>query len=86
MKISIRGDRVEITEAIKNHIEEKFEKIDRYLDSPEEVEAKVLVRILKDGQKVEVTIPLKNFILRAEETQNDVYSAVDVLVDNIEDC
>ena len=84
MKISIRGDKVEITEAIKNYIEEKLEKIDRYLDSPEEVEAKVLVRILKDGQKVEVTIPLKNFILRAEEKQDDVYAAVDVLVNNIE--
>ena len=84
MKISIRGDRVEITEAMKNHIEEKLEKIDKYLDNPEEVEAKVLIKILKDRQKVEVTIPLKNFILRAEETQNDVYSAVDVLVDNIE--
>ena len=36
------------------------------------------------GQKVEVTIPLKNFILRAEETQDDVYAAVDVLVNNIE--
>ena len=84
MKISIRGDKVEITEAIKNYVEEKLEKIDRYLDSPEEVEAKVLVRILKDGQKVEVTIPLKNFILRAEEKQDDVYAAVDVLVNNIE--
>ena len=84
MKISIRGDKVEVTDAIKNYVEEKLEKIDKYLDSPEEVEAKVLIRILKDGQKVEVTIPLKNFILRAEEKQDDVYAAVDVLVNNIE--
>ena len=84
MKISIRGDKVEVTDAIKNYVEKKLEKIDKYLDSPEEVEAKVLIRILKDGQKVEVTIPLKNFILRAEEKQDDVYAAVDVLVNNIE--
>ena len=84
MKISIRGDKVEVTDAIKNYVEEKLEKIDKYLNSPEEVEAKVLIRILKDGQKVEVTIPLKNFILRAEEKQDDVYAAVDVLVNNIE--
>jgi putative sigma-54 modulation protein len=84
MKISIRGDKVEITEAMKRHVEEKLEKIDKYLDNPDEVEAKVLVKILKDKQKVEVTIPLKNFILRAEEAQSDAYAAVDVLVDNIE--
>ena len=84
MKISIRGDKVEVTDAIKNYVEEKLEKIDKYLNSPEEVEAKVLIRILKDGQKVEVTIPLKNFILRAEEKQDTVYAAIDVLVNNIE--
>ena len=84
MKISIRGDKIEVTDAIKNYVEEKLEKIDKYLNSPEEVEAKVLIRILKDGQKVEVTIPLKNFILRAEEKQDTVYAAIDVLVNNIE--
>jgi putative sigma-54 modulation protein len=69
---------------MKLHVEEKLEKIDKYLDNPDDVEAKVLVKILKDKQKVEVTIPLKNFILRAEEAQSDAYAAVDVLVDNIE--
>ncbi len=84
MKISIRGEKVEITDSMKNYVAEKFEKIDKYLESPDQVEANILVKVFKDRQKVEVTIPLKNFILRAEEAQTDAYAAIDVLVDNIE--
>lgn len=84
MKISIRGDKVKVTDSIKNYIEEKLEKIDKYFDDPSNVEAKVVIKIERDRQKVEITIPLKNFILRAEESQKDVYAAVDMLVDKIE--
>lgn len=84
MKISIRGDKVKITDAMNNYVTEKLKKIDKYLDNPEEVKANVVVKIEKQGQKVEITIPLKNFILRAEETQEDIYAAVDTITDKIE--
>ena len=84
MKISVRGDKVKVTEAMNNYVVEKLKKIDKYLDNPEEVKASVVVRVEKQGQKVEITIPLKNFMLRAEETQEDIYAAVDTIVDKIE--
>ncbi len=84
MKISIRGDKIKVTESMNNYVTEKLKKIDKYLDNPDEVNASVVVRVEKKGQKVEITIPLKNFILRAEETQEDIYTAVDIIIDKIE--
>jgi len=84
MKISVRGDKVKVTEAMNNYVIEKLKKIDKYLDNPEEVKANVVVRVEKQGQKVEITIPLKNFMLRAEEVQEDIYAAVDTIIDKIE--
>lgn len=84
MKISVRGDKIKVTEAMNNYVVEKLKKIDKYLDNPDEVSANVVVRVEKQGQKVEITIPLKNFMLRAEETQEDIYAAVDTIIDKIE--
>ena len=84
MKISVRGDKIKVTEAMNNYVVEKLKKIDKYLDNPDAVSANVVVRVEKQGQKVEITIPLKNFMLRAEETQEDIYAAVDTIVDKIE--
>ena len=84
MKISVRGDKIKVTEAMNNYVVEKLKKIDKYLDEPDAVSANVVVRVEKQGQKVEITIPLKNFMLRAEETQEDIYAAVDTIVDKIE--
>ena len=84
MKISVRGDKIKVTEAMNNSVVEKLKKIDKYLDNPDAVSANVVVRVEKQGQKVEITIPLKNFLLRAEETQEDIYAAVDTIVDKIE--
>ena len=84
MKISVRGDKIKVTEAMNNYVVEKLKKIDKYLDNPEEVNASVVVRVEKQGQKVEITIPLKNFMLRAEETKEDIYAAVDTIIDKIE--
>ncbi len=84
MKIIVRGDNVKVTKSIQSHIEEKLSKVDKYLENPDDVEAKVVIKVEKIGQKVEATIPLKNFLLRAEETQEDVYAAIDELVDKLE--
>ena len=54
MKISVRGDKIKVTEAMNNYVVEKLKKIDKYLDNPEEVKANVVVRVEKQGQKVEV--------------------------------
>ena len=84
MEIIIHGDKIKITDAMKEYIEEKLEKLDKYLENSENVRANVIVRVKNHQQIVEITIPLKSFILRSEEVQEDFYAAVDKTIDKLE--
>ena len=84
MEIIIHGDKLEITDSMKEYIKEKLSKLDKYLEDSDNVRATVVVKIKNPDQIVEVTIPLKSFILRSEEKQQDVYAAIDVAVDKLE--
>lgn len=83
MEIFVRGNKVEITDAMNSYVKEKLSKLDKYI-SLEKAKATVLVKVRNYTQKVEVTIPLKTLILRAEEEQQDFYSAVDLVVSKLE--
>ena len=83
MEILIRGKSVEITDSMKSYVKEKLSKLDKYLVD-QKAKATVLVKVRGYTQKVEVTIPLKTLILRAEEEQEDFYAAVDLLINKLE--
>ena len=72
MKYDIRGDKLVVTNAIKEYAEEKVSKIEKYLASSDEIMARIVVSVKGKDQKVEVTIPTKNLTLRAEEKSNDL--------------
>lgn len=84
MKFNIHGKKVEITDSIKEYIEEKVSKLDKYLSNPEEITAKVVVRISGREQIVEVTIPIQKIVLRCEERHEDLYAAIDKVSDKLE--
>ena len=85
MEIYVRGkNNFKVTKAIENYIKEKLSKLDTYLGESKNVKANVLINVHDRSQKVEVTIPLKNFMLRAEETQEDLYAAIDLVADKIQ--
>ena len=84
MEIKIHGDKIKITKAMNDYIEEKLEKLDKYLENSENVHANVIVKVKNHEQIVEITIPLKTVILRSEETQEDFYAAVDKTIDKLE--
>ena len=84
MEIIIRGEKITVTNAMKDYIEEKLAKLDKYLEDPSNVRAKVIVKADKDAPRVEVTIPLRAYILRSEEKKDDFYAAVDKTIDKLE--
>ena len=84
MKITIRGDKIKITDSMKEYIEEKLSKLNKYLRDSDNVNANVVVKVKNINQILEITIPLKNIILRSEESQDDFYKAVDKTIDKLE--
>ena len=84
MKYNIHGKKVDVTDSIKSYIEEKVGKLDKYLSSPEDVTAKVVIRIVGREQIVEVTIPIQKVVLRCEERNDDLYAAIDKVSDKLE--
>jgi len=85
MKIQIRAiGSLKVTDAIKEHIELKVGSLEKFLPKGEELEARVNIKVYDVIQKVAVTIPTKQFILRAEEEHADLYAAVDLVIDKLE--
>lgn len=79
MKCNIRGNN---TNSIKEYINKKLSKLDKYFD--EEYSATILTK--KEGklQKIEITIPTKAFTLRNESVNDDLYAAIDNVIDKLE--
>jgi len=82
MKFNIRGENIEVTPALKEYVEKKLSKLERYFDTFPEI--KVNLKVYSDKQRIEVTIPFTDLLLRAEETNSDMYAAIDLVVDKIE--
>ena len=84
MKVIVRGKNIELTEGIETKINKKLSMLDKYFIMSDDVEAKVLIRVYPYGQKIEVTIPTEYVLLRAEVVDEDLYNAIDLVVDKLE--
>ena len=84
MVFNIRGSKLEVTEAIKAYIEKRIGRLDKYFENPGEMKANVLVHPSGVSQVVEVTIPAPKVILRAEDRDKDLYTAIDGVVEKLE--
>ncbi|MEC3882766.1 ribosome-associated translation inhibitor RaiA [Halobacillus sp. HZG1] len=84
LQYNIRGENLEVTDSIKEYVEKKVSKLERYFDTPPSSEVHVNLSVYNDEQTIEVTIPMKNLLLRAEEHNTDLYAAIDLVVDKLE--
>ena len=84
MVINIHGDKLDITNSIKEYVGKKIGRLDKYFEKPDDIKANVLVRVRGKEEIVEVTIPIKKMILRAEVTSKDLYNAIDTVSDKLE--
>ena len=85
MKVNIVGKNVKVTPAIAEKVNKKLDHLTKYFLIDYNVTAKVLIRTYPVGQKIEVTIPTKYAILRAEVVDDDLYAAIDLAIDKLED-
>ncbi|MEH7545157.1 MULTISPECIES: ribosome hibernation-promoting factor, HPF/YfiA family [Bacillaceae] len=85
MKYNVRGENIEVTPAIREYVEKKISKLERYFTEAPDAKVNVNLRFNQDkSSKVEVTIPLQQLVLRAEETNVDMYAAIDLITDKLE--
>lgn len=82
-KFHIRGENITITDPIRDYAETKLSKLEKYFF--EDVTVHVTAKVYPNKQaKAEVTIPYKDITLRAEETSNDWYNSLSLVVDKLE--
>ena len=82
MRFTISGKNIEVTEGLRTAVQDKIGKLERYF-APE-TEIHVTLSVEKDRQKIEVTIPMKGNIVRAEQVSNDMYVSIDLVEEIIE--
>ena len=82
MKITISGKNIDVTEGLRNAVEDKLAKLEKYFTP--ETSCNVTLSVEKERQKMEVTIPMKGHIIRAEQQSDDMYVTIDLVVDVIE--
>ncbi|KAF0335524.1 ribosome-associated translation inhibitor RaiA [Pediococcus acidilactici] len=85
LDFNVRGENIEVTESIRDYVEKRIGKIEKYFDQGANPKAHVNLKVYQDRTaKVEVTIPLPYLVLRAEETSPDLYASVDLVTDKLE--
>ena len=82
MELDIFFKNIEATDAIKNYVEKKVKKFTKILGN--DIEIKVTLSTEKFRQIAEIIINVKGIVIKGEEESNDMYSAIDLVVDKVE--
>lgn len=83
MLVNILGRNLRITEAMENSFEDKLSRLDKYFSKEQEAKVEVSAFKKTSEQKVEITIPFENGVVRAESADIDVYNALDNAVEKL---
>lgn len=85
MRVNVRGNEmVKMSDGARDYITDRVESLSKLFNQSENVVANVLCKGLEKAVIVEITIPLKHIILRAESKADTLYAAVDLATDKIE--
>lgn len=82
MQVAIRGKNIEITGALREYVEKKLGKVERFVDQP--MNAQVNLYVERGRHIVEVTAGLNGMLLRGEEATGDMYASIDLVADKLE--
>ena len=82
MNYMIRGKNIDVTEGLKQAIYDKLGRLEKFFT--EDTKAQVTLSVEKERQKIEVTIPMKGHIIRAEQVSDDMYVSIDMVAEIIE--
>ncbi|MBB3114241.1 putative sigma-54 modulation protein [Paenibacillus phyllosphaerae] len=84
MKYNIRGQNIQVTDAMREYVEKKVSRLEKYFEAPNASDLNATMSVTKGRHRIEVTIPLPGVVLRAEEKSEDMYASIDLVVDKLE--
>ena len=82
MQLSISGHHVEITDSLKDYINNKMQKVERHFDHV--IDAHVVLDVEKQRHKAETTLQLSGSKIHAESENEDMYAAIDSMIDKLD--
>lgn len=82
MHISITGHHIDVTKALRDYIDTKFSRLERHFDNMTKIH--VILTVEKERQKAEAKIHISHGIVYADMEQDDMYAAIDRLVDKLD--
>lgn len=82
MQVAVRGKNIEITNALRDYVERKVGKLERFVDIP--MNAQVNLYVERGRHIVEVTAALNGLLLRGEEATGDMYASIDLVSEKLE--
>ena len=82
MRYTITGKNMNVTPGLREDVIKKIGKLERYFN--DDTEAVITLSVEKERQKIEVTIPVKGTIIRAEQVSDDMYVSIDLVEEIIE--
>lgn len=77
MNYTVSGKNIEVTNGLREAVVDKLSKLERYFTPDTEVN--VTLSVEKERQRIEVTIPIKGTIIRAEQVSSDMYASIDLV-------
>lgn len=84
MEIVVRSRDIEVTAALREHVQRKVHKLDRLLEGKGDGPAEVRLTVERGRHIAEVTVPLNGYLLRGEERGADMYASVDHVIQKLE--
>lgn len=82
MQINLTGHHLELTDALRSYVHEKFAKLERHFDHITNVH--VILNVEKLTQKAEATLHVNGGEIFADSTHDDMYAAIDGLIDKLD--
>ena len=82
MQINLTGHHVEITDSLRDYVNTKFAKLERHFDQINNVN--VILNVEKLNQSAEATVHMKGTDVFASSAHQDMYAAIDTLVDKLD--
>ena len=82
MQLSISGHHIDVTDALRDYVTQKLEKLERHYDHITNVH--VVLSVEKLVQRAEATLHLSGAEVFADANSEDLYAAIDALTDKLD--